>query len=50
MPKNKEEIMEPVKFAGMNTNYVADGCGDLPAAVEKAPQAEEDAADEVKIE
>jgi len=42
--------MEPVNFVGMNTNYVADGCGDLPAAVEKAPQAEEDAGDEVKIE
>ena len=26
--------MEPVKFVGMNTNYVADGCGDLPALVE----------------
>lgn len=26
--------MEPVKFHGMNTNYVADGCGDLPAMVE----------------
>ena len=26
--------MEPVKFKGMNTNYVADGCGDLPAMVE----------------
>ena len=27
--------MEPVKFKGMTTNYMADGCGDLPAAVEK---------------
>ena len=27
--------MEPVKFAGMNTNYVADNCGDLPALIEK---------------
>ena len=27
--------MEPVKFVGMNTNNVADGCGDLPALVEK---------------
>lgn len=27
--------MEPVKFHGMNTNYVADGCGDLPTMVEK---------------
>ena len=27
--------MEPVKFVGMNTNYVADGCGDLPALVEQ---------------
>ena len=26
--------MEPVKFKDMNTNYVADGCGDLPAMVE----------------
>lgn len=26
--------MEPVKFAGMNTNYVAENCGDLPALVE----------------
>lgn len=26
--------MEPVKFKGMTTNYVADGCGDLPAMVE----------------
>ena len=26
--------MEPVKFEGMNTNYTADGCGDLPALVE----------------
>lgn len=25
--------MEPVKFKGMNTNYVADGCGDLPTMV-----------------
>ena len=29
--------MEPVKFHGMNTNYTADGCGDLPAAVDKDP-------------
>ena len=27
--------MEPVNFVGMNTKYVADGCGDLPACVEK---------------
>lgn len=27
--------MEPVKFLGMNTNYVADGCGDLPTMVKK---------------
>ena len=27
--------MEPVKFVGMNTNYVADSCDDLPALVEK---------------
>lgn len=27
--------MEPVKFCGMNTNYVADGCDDLPTMVEK---------------
>ena len=27
--------MKPVKFQGMNTNYVADDCGDLPALVEK---------------
>lgn len=27
--------MEPVKFYGMNTNYVAEGCGDLPTMVEK---------------
>lgn len=27
--------MEPVKFKGMTTNYVADGCGDLPAMVEE---------------
>lgn len=27
--------MEPVKFQGMNTNYVADGCGDLPTMVEQ---------------
>ena len=26
--------MEPVKFVGINTKYVADGCGDLPALVE----------------
>lgn len=26
--------MNPVKFKDMNTNYVADGCGDLPAMVE----------------
>ena len=26
--------MKPVKFKGMTTNYVADGCGDLPAMVE----------------
>lgn len=26
--------MEPVRFKGMTTNYVADGCGDLPAMVE----------------
>ena len=27
--------MEPVKFHGMNTNYVAEGCGDLPTMVEQ---------------
>ena len=27
--------MEPVKFHGMNTNYVADGCDNLPTMVEK---------------
>lgn len=27
--------MEPVKFAGMNTNYVAEGCGDLPTMVQQ---------------
>lgn len=27
--------MEPIKFVGMNATYVAEGCGDLPAAVEK---------------
>ena len=27
--------MEPVKFQGMNTNYVAEGCDDLPTMVEK---------------
>ena len=27
--------MEPVKFVGMNTNYVAENCGDLPALVEQ---------------
>ena len=26
--------MEPVKFKGMTTNYVSDGCGDLPAMVD----------------
>ena len=29
--------MEPVKFVGMNTNYVAEDCGDLPTAVENDP-------------
>lgn len=32
--------MEPVKFVGMNTNYVADGCDDLPALVEKQESGE----------
>ena len=27
--------MEPVKFQGMNTNYVAEDCDDLPTMVEK---------------
>lgn len=27
--------MEPVKFQGMNTNYVAENCNDLPTMVEK---------------
>ena len=27
--------MKPVKFVGMNTNYVAEDCGDLPALAEK---------------
>ena len=27
--------MKPIKFVGMNTNYVADSCDDLPAMVEK---------------
>lgn len=27
--------MKPMKFHGMNTNYVADNCGDLPALVEQ---------------
>ena len=27
--------MEPIKFVGMNTNYVAKGSDDLPAMVEK---------------
>lgn len=27
--------MKPIKFVGMNTNYVADGCDDLPTMVEK---------------
>ena len=27
--------MEPVKFQGMNTNYVSEGCDDLPTMVEK---------------
>lgn len=27
--------MEAIKFAGMNTNYVAQGCDDLPAMVDK---------------
>lgn len=27
--------MEPVKFQGMNTNYVAENCDDLPTMVEK---------------
>lgn len=26
--------MKPVKFEGMNSNYGAEGCGDLPAMVE----------------
>lgn len=26
--------MEPVKFQGMNTTYVAPNCGDLPTKVE----------------
>ena len=26
--------MKPVKFDGMNTNYGAENCGDLPAMVE----------------
>lgn len=29
--------MEPVKFVGMNTNYVAEDCGDLPTMVENDP-------------
>lgn len=28
--------MYPIKFAGMNTNYVADGSDDLPTLVEKS--------------
>ena len=32
--------MEPVKFIGMNTNYVAEDCGDLPALVEKQENGE----------
>ena len=28
--------MEPIKFVGMNTNYVAQGCDDLPTLVEKS--------------
>lgn len=27
--------MKPIKFVGMNTNYVADGSDDLPTYVEK---------------
>lgn len=27
--------MEPIKFVGMNCNYVADNCDDLPTMVEK---------------
>ena len=27
--------MNPIKFVGMNTNYVADGSDDLPTYVEK---------------
>lgn len=27
--------MKPIKFYGMNTNYVADGSDDLPTMVEK---------------
>ena len=27
--------MEPVKFHGMNTNYGAEGCENLPAVVEQ---------------
>lgn len=28
--------MKPVKFVGMNTNYVAEGSDDLPTMVEKS--------------
>lgn len=28
--------MKPIKFVGMNTNYVADGCDDMPTMVEKS--------------
>ena len=27
--------MKPIKFEGMNTNYVADNCDDLPTLVQK---------------
>lgn len=27
--------MKPIPFVGMNTNYVADNCDDLPTMVEK---------------
>ena len=27
--------MIPIKFVGMNTNYVADNCDDLPTMVER---------------
>ena len=27
--------MKPIQFVGMNTNYVADNCDDLPTMVEK---------------